>query len=158
MEDEDELPSSDKIPHKELDRAAVLRRAEFLLTEARSSNPIRDQSITYAMRVISNYVCVGRDLSAKSIKKRAKIMSRRAHALKLSMSEEEWFGRVINEHQEPLQNVWKWIIENNVTLKPEEILHRFAKWPMVVVSKEEDCLIRLSDTSLWVSRLQNSAR
>jgi hypothetical protein len=125
-----------------LTRDAVLRRADFLINEACSNDPARDQTVTFAMRVISNYVSTGRDLSSAGIKKASARMSRRALEQKGVTTEAEWLRNTINEHQEPLKQIWKWILDHKATLSAEDVVARFAKWPMVTVTKDEDIELR----------------
>ena len=134
--------SENKKLEKKLDPKVIQRRLEFILDEARSENPTRDMAITYAMRVISAYVSVGRDFGARGIKKKSKRMSRRAQELRKRVPEAEWLKNVVNEHQEPLKQVWEWIVKEAESLSPEKVLDRFKQWPMVTVTKDEDILLR----------------
>jgi hypothetical protein len=119
----------------------IFRRLEFLLSEARSESPVRDQTVTYAMRVISNYCAIGKDAGSGAIKKLNQRISKRALELKQILSHQEWQKATINEHQEPLRDIWAWILKNSRTLSADEVLERFKAFPMVIVTKEEDILL-----------------
>ena len=55
----------------------IKRRIEFVLHEARC-NGVNDQSITFTMRVLSNFASVGKNGQSPIIKKLNKNMSRQA--------------------------------------------------------------------------------
>lgn len=58
-----------------LDHAAIRRRVEFVLNEARHGMRTRDKTLTFALRVISTYCSFERDLNARDIKFKTKLMS-----------------------------------------------------------------------------------
>jgi hypothetical protein len=122
---------------KDWDRI-VLRRAQFLLNEANSENPTRDQTVTYAMRVISNWATIGKDAPSHIIKWTNPRISVAAWELYTSCSDREWEKSVINEHPEPIAQVWDFILKERDTLNANAILDRFKLWPMITVTKEED--------------------
>lgn len=117
--------------------AWVVRRMEFLLSEARSADVRRDQTVTYAMRVISNYFSVGRDAGSAVIKRESRRFSRKALELK-SLANADWTSETINDHPDPLNEVWRWLVANAETLSVEDIAARFRAHPMVVITKDED--------------------
>lgn len=125
-----------------IDEAIIFRRIDFLLREAASERPFRDQTVTYAMRVISNFYSVGRDISSADAKRHSKRMSRKALELKKLTTESEWVKNVVNEHQEPLKRIWSWIVDRKGSLSREELASRFKEWPMVTVTREEDICLR----------------
>jgi hypothetical protein len=49
-----------------------------------------------------------------------------------------WAKSVTNEHQEQLGKVWRWMVDNRDTITPELVEERLRKWPMVVITKEEN--------------------
>jgi hypothetical protein len=57
----------------------ILRRADFVLREAKLKDARRDQAITYALRVISNYVTIGGDGGSSKIKLLNPRISKSAH-------------------------------------------------------------------------------
>jgi hypothetical protein len=116
----------------------IVRRIEFLLSEARAGDPVRDQTITYAMRVVSNYCAIGRDAGSSAIKRNYHRMSKRALQLKNELTPAEWVKLTINEHQEPLNLVWTWILQNKDQLSAQDVIERFRKFPMVIITKKEN--------------------
>ena len=118
--------------------AVCLRRAKFLRDEAREPEPVRDQTVTYALRVISNWATVGKDAGSAAIKWNNPRISKKAWELYESCSDREWEKQTINEHPEPIAQVWKWIVDHCDKIEPADILARAKKYPMVTVSKEED--------------------
>ena len=116
----------------------ITRRAEFLLAEARSPDPARDQTVIYALRVISNFTTVGRDFQSAAIKWRNPRLSARAWALYYETSDDEWQRSTINEHPQPLSQVWEWIRENANSIDARQIIERIAEHPMITITKEED--------------------
>jgi hypothetical protein len=119
----------------------VVRRVELLIAEVNSEAPQRDQTITYAMRVISNYCAVGKDVGASVAKRLNRRISKHALALKHVLPHHEWVKKTINEHQEPLSQVWGWLLENRSTLSVQSVYDRFAAFPMVTITREEDDLL-----------------
>ncbi len=117
------------------------RRAQFLINEARSSDPTYDQTVRYALRVISNWATVGKDCSSAEIKWLNPRVSEKALELYDAVSDEEWLKRTTNEHPEPISVVWQWICEQGDHITPEAILARAKQWPMVTVTLEEDRLL-----------------
>ena len=125
---------------KGFDESVARRRVEFLIGEARSGNPCGDQTVSMAMRVISNFYSCGGDVSSSEAKKRCARISRKA--LTLREAGGNWIKETINEHQEELADVWKWILANRDSIKAEEVIDRFKTWPMVTVTKVEDQKLR----------------
>lgn len=120
-------------------RIIVFRRIDFLLREAKSKNPVKDQAITYAMRVISHYCSIGRDALSATAKKLNPRMSEKAYKVS-KQKPKEWTKGIytVHEHQEPLKEVWNWILANREGLSPEAVLEKFHQWPMVIVTRDED--------------------
>ena len=116
----------------------ILRRVEFLLNEAKAENPIRDQTITTAMRVISNWVTVGKDATSEYIKWNNPILSEEAWKLYEMSDDDYWQKNTINEHPEPLDQLWEYILEEKDQLTIDNILDRFKQSPMVTITKDED--------------------
>ncbi len=126
-----------------LSEAAVNRRIEFLLNEAKSKDPTNDQTVVFALRVLSNWACVHRDCSSAAVKLLNPLRSRAANELSRSINGKgEWVKQTINEHQKPLKEVWKWIKDNAQTLTVEDVKRELQNHPMVTVTKEEDRLLR----------------
>jgi hypothetical protein len=124
---------------KDLSEQDILRRIDFLLNEARCGMIKKDQTITYAMRVISNYCTIGKDAQSAQIRGLNRKMSQQAYALiKKSSSFEEWAKATTNEHQDPLEDVWQWILAEHKNLSPKTIFERFEKYPMVTITHEEN--------------------
>jgi hypothetical protein len=122
--------------------AVVKRRLEFLLAEAQSPNPTYDQVVVYALRALSNHFSVGRDGSSGYIKLINRRMSRQAQELLLQCQDEKkWCAKTINEHREPLSQVWSWIrASESITI--DDIADRLRDYPMVTITKEEDKKLR----------------
>ena len=114
----------------------LMRRLKFLMEEARY-NAKRDQVITYAMRVISNYATIGKDASSTKVKSQNKNVSEASYKLLLELNSfEEWTKQTINEHQIPLKILWEEIQSSN--LDEKEIWNLFLNAPMITITKEED--------------------
>jgi len=94
------------------------------------------------MRTISNFCCFGRDAKSDFIKLNSRYRSKNAHFLftqligenlKDKIRKKAWLKQVTNEHQEPLEQIWRWMCEEKRNLTVDDVLKRFAEWPMVVV-------------------------
>lgn len=127
-----------------MDDETLRRRVEYLLAEAAFDPPPRDQSITMTLRVISNVTGCGRDVGAQKYKDLTRFMSRDALKLREANKESKqvYYAGTINEHPDELAGVWKWIVLKRAELTVDDVLSRFRRWPMVVVTKEEDRDIR----------------
>jgi hypothetical protein len=122
--------------------AVVRRRLAFLLAEAQSPNPTYDQVVVYALRALSNHFSVGRDGSSGDIKLINRRMSRQAQELLLQCRDEKkWCAGTINEHREPLSQVWNWI-QASESITIDDIADRLSAYPMVTITKEEDKKLR----------------
>jgi len=119
----------------------AFRRAEFVLAEARCDNHFRDQTITFALRVISNWATVGKDGSSNFIKWNNTRVSESAWILYENSTDKEWESLTINEHQEPLKQVWEWIVKDKNNISATDIINRLKEWPMITITKEEDNII-----------------
>jgi hypothetical protein len=119
--------------HRRLNERDVHRRIEFLIHEASIDDPIRDQSVIFTQRAISNFYCVGRDCQSPYIKKHARHRSVEAHAL--AQTDPEWLSKVTNEHQEQLRDVWHWMCEARGRISLADVAARLKKWPMVALRK-----------------------
>jgi hypothetical protein len=90
----------------------VLRRAQFVCSEVFFPDRKRDQTVTYALRVISNFVAVGRDASSSQVKKLNPRVSKQAfNRLKELLSDDkdaafsQWCKETISDHPEPLEQI-----------------------------------------------------
>ncbi len=119
----------------------ALRRAAFLIEEACSLDPTYDQTVSSALRVISNWATVRTNGASSFIKWHNRKISKAAWELYFRSSDKEWERGTINEHQEPISQVWKWIIDNKESISPRDILNRMEKWPMITITKAEDAAI-----------------
>lgn len=122
----------------------VLRRAEFLLNEARCRDSKYDQTVRYALRVISNNLCCGADGSSSFVKWNIKYISKIAYELYLNSTDEEWHKNTTNEHQKPISQIWQWIKENAHTISPQDIIKEMRKYPMVVLHNDENSKLNKS--------------
>jgi hypothetical protein len=127
-----------------MDDKTLRRRVEYLLAEAAFDPPPRDQSITMTLRVISNVTGCGRDVGAQKYKDLTRFISRNALNLREANrnSRQVYYAGTINEHPDELADVWKWIVRKRAELTVEDVLSRFQRWPMVVITKDEDRDIR----------------
>lgn len=120
----------------------ILRRADFILTEARLPDGRYDQATKYAMRVISNWAAVGADVGSRTVKERNLRMSVAARELRAKMPMQTWCAETINEHPEPMKMVWDWARAQAAELSADSLVQRIAAHPMVTVTKEEDARLR----------------
>lgn len=121
----------------------VERRLRFILAEAALSDPIYDQTVRMAFRVVSNFYCVGRDCGPDHVYEHTRYRSAEAHKTFLSGN---WKGELHNEHQEPLKLVWDWIRKaGHVTTRRLE--ERLRRWPMVVLTRTENSNIPKRETN-----------
>jgi hypothetical protein len=123
--------------------ADIERRLQFVIQEARQDEPLYDQCVDISLRVISNYLCIGEDGQSSAIYKKSRFRSEKAHQLHLAG---DITAKLWNEHQEELNLVWKWIVENKGTITPTAILDRMNRWPMVVITREENAQIPRTET------------
>ena len=121
----------------------VLRRAQFILDEARSNDAVRDLAVVMTMRALSNYLTVGRDGSSWIVKKQNQFMSKEAHRLRAERTANEWHKATTNEHQWELLKVWQTICERAETLSAADVCDLMKKYPFVTITNEEN--IRLRD-------------
>ncbi len=117
------------------------RRIDFLIREANSEDPIRDQAITYSFRVITNYLSVACDARSRKLSRECRYRSKRAHDLSLP-DREGWLDKVTNEHQYPIKRAWGWMIKERDKLTVQRVKGHLKKWPVVVVTKDENKLLR----------------
>lgn len=135
------MASSRRVPISE---QQIDRRIAFLIHEAAQPDAFRDQTVTYALRVITNYLAVGDDVSSSNLAQRSRLRSRAAVEL-AAAHPADWFanGKVRNEHQYPLKRAWKWLCENRDSLSVSGVKDHLRRWPVVVVTRDED--LRLKD-------------
>jgi len=130
-------PETMAMRRKPLTEEQIDRRIAFLIAEAKSANPIRDQAITFALRVITNCFSVNDDMGSAAIKERLRYRSEKAHALAETMPFKQWITQVQNEHPYPLRRAWEWLCRERQTVTTEGVRLHLSRWPMVVVTKEE---------------------
>lgn len=116
----------------------ISRRIRFLLQEARIGAN-RDQVITYAMRVVSNFATVNCDAQSSGVTKRSTRISqgaldRMGDCIKFS----DWAKVVTNDHPQPIKLVWIWLCENSNNLTEMHVWDRFCEYPMVTILKTEN--------------------
>ena len=120
----------------------VRRRIQFLLDAAKHEN-VKDQAVTFVMRVLSNYATIGKDAQSKAIKKINKRVSENAYKILKTKGMEVYCNQTINEHPKPLSQTWEWLKENAQNgLSIENVWKEFCDFPMVTVTKEEDNFIK----------------
>jgi len=92
------------------------RRLQFLISEANQPDPIYDQTVRMAFRVVSNFYCIGRDGGSADVYKLSRYRSEKAHDLIKSRASA---GKILNEHQEPIKAVWDGcVLPGSRTLPP----------------------------------------
>ncbi len=129
------------IRRSRMTEAQIDRRIEFLIREAQSEGTIRDQAITYAFRVITNYFAVQSDARSRALSRECPYRSKNAH--KLSQTDPEgWLDKVTNEHQYPIKRAWAWMMNERDKLTVRRVKYHLKKWPVVVVTKDENKLLR----------------
>ncbi|CAM8278468.1 hypothetical protein [Candidatus Methylopumilus planktonicus] len=121
-----------------LDNPFILRRLKFIKLEA-INNSERDQTTTFAMRVISNFGTIGMNGSSSKILRINKNMSESAfNELRKSKTIQDWIGKVTNEHPMPLKESWKAFQSLGDKLTEEYIWKHFVKYPMNTILKTEN--------------------
>lgn len=116
----------------------ILRRIRFMLQEA-ALCPERDQVITYAMRVVSNYSSVGKDAqSAEVTKLNTRISTNALNSMSDYSSFADWVKTVTNDHPEPLRQTWDWLIANSKNLTETDVWNRFCSYPMITITRVEN--------------------
>jgi len=122
-----------------MNESQIDRRIDFLIREANSENTIPDQAITYAFRVITNYLSVGCDARSRKLSWDCRYRSKKAHDLFLLLNDRKaWLDKVTNEHQYPIKRAWEWMKKERNKLTVRRVKNRLKKWPVVVVTKEEN--------------------
>jgi hypothetical protein len=131
--------------------AQIDRRIEFLINEAQLG-ATRDQVITYAFRVITNYLSVKCDARSGKLRRECHYRSKKAHALYLEYLKRSdlkgWLDRVTNEHQYPIKDAWEWMIKERANLSVQSVKDRLIRWPVVVVTEDENKELREVDKEL----------
>lgn len=123
---------------RRLNQDDINRRLEFVIAEAAQPSPIRDQAVTFTLRVLGNFYCVGRDCQSNHIKLNSPYRSVAAHQLiESKKAPVEWLKEVTNEHQEPLKQVWNWLCASHL-ITPAMLEARLKQWPIVVVTAAEN--------------------
>jgi len=119
------------------DENILLSKAEALLVLVRASDN-KCQGGTNLLRVLSNYAAVGADASSRKIKKINTRISRNAEVLSKALDFHGFAQNTINEHPEPLEVVWQWIVENKTSLTSADIVERVNMHPMVIITRDEN--------------------
>lgn len=125
----------------QITEAQIDRRIEFLIREARFPDSLKDQTVVYAFRVITNYLSTGADSSSKALRAQCLYRSKAAHALSLK-DPKGWLNLVTNEHQYPIKRAWQWMLDDPDSLTVSNVKKRLSTWPVVVVTKEESKRLR----------------
>ena len=107
----------------------VRRRIQFLLDAAKHEN-VKDQAITFVMRVLSNHATIGKDAQSKPIKKINKRVSENAYKILQTKGIEIFCKQTINEHPKPLSQTWEWLKKNAQNgLSVEKVWEEFCDFP-----------------------------
>lgn len=115
-------------------------KAEALLLLARASEK-RCQGGTYLLRVLSNYVTVGKDVGSGAIKRLNPRMSVAARAVKCKLDVDAFCRATTSEHPEPLNVVWRWLVTNAQSLNAADVIEHIGNYPMVTITKAEDAIL-----------------
>lgn len=121
----------------------VERRIKFLLEAARYE-VIKDQAISFALRVVSNHATIGRDATSAVIKRLNTKVSSNALSLLLETGLDNFCRHTINEHPKPIVMTWNWLKENAEWLDVASVWQHFLDNKMITVTRKEDEKIRLS--------------
>jgi hypothetical protein len=121
-----------------IDAVDVERRIQFVIQEARQSKPWYDQTVIYALRVATNFYCINKNGGSSLVYRQSRYRSAKAHELILSG---EWQGKLLNEHQEPLREVWRWLCDEGGNVSIKQVEERLRRWPMVVITRDENSKI-----------------
>jgi len=119
----------------------VKRRITFLLESAKNES-LKDQAITFVMRVLSNHASIGKDAQSTPIKKINRLVTKKAKEMLLTKGIEFFCKETINEHQKPIKQIWEWLKNNAHNLTVEDVWKEFCEYPMVTVTKDEDAYMR----------------
>lgn len=116
----------------------LARRIRFLLDEA-AAGSVRDQTITFAMRTLSNYATIGADGGSQKIKSQNKRISKASlELLRESNSLNNWYKSTINEHPIPLRETWLWLLAQYDRLNVSDVWLHFRRHRMVTITIGED--------------------
>lgn len=118
----------------------VKRRLCFLL-ECSLYESKRDQAVTFTMRVLSNYASVGRDVGSHKMKTLNPRMSVRAQKLLCTEGLNYFCDNTVNEHPQPLNEMWLWLTNSAKPLTPVDIWENFNAHKLVTITKAEDKLL-----------------
>ena len=129
-----------EIPKAKL--ALVIRRANWLLEEARQPDAAYDQAIAKIMRQVSNYATLGVDPQSYGAKGLNLQVSCEAFGKLQELGFRAWHKITTNEHQKPLKDFWNDILANCGSWTADEVVKLFSQWPMTTVTKQEDSLLR----------------
>lgn len=132
----------------------ILRRAKFVLEEASNVDRTRDFTVNMALRVISNWVTVGKNGTSYAVKRANTRMSRAARELRSIGAYGEWHKKTTNEHPEELSIVWQWICDNVGVLRPEDLCRRLSEHPFVTVTLEESARLRKLSKSSFATPVE----
>jgi hypothetical protein len=121
-----------------LDNPFIVRRLKFIQLEAMSKSD-RDQTTTFAMRVISNFATIGLNGSSSKILRINRNISDGAYGeLKKAKTMQDWISKVTNEHPMPLKESWKVFQSLGNNLTKEYIWKHFVQYPMNTILKTEN--------------------
>jgi hypothetical protein len=124
-----------------LDEAAARRRIRFVISEARHGIRVADGAIAVALRVTSNFYAIGQDAQSGRVKELCRLMSR--EALKLYKRDRNaWRKGTVNEHPLPIGSIWTDIVARRKTITVDEVVEKFKRYGMVVVTLLEHDMLR----------------
>lgn len=119
------------------------RRLAFVIDAAKNEEK-KDQTVTFAMRVLSNFATIGKDAQSSTIKGLNKNISTKAKNILYSdnMNLKKFCELTINEHPKPLKEIWNMTKENSHKISIERLWLEFIDNKMITITKDEDSYLR----------------
>lgn len=129
----------------------IKRRLAFIHSELGSENPKYDQTISIALRALSNFATIGIDGGSFVVKQKNLRISESAKNLRAELNDDKkWASLTINEHPTPLKDLWaSWKIEKS-TLTIYKIWSDLVDHPMITITKTEDARLREQEKSGYI--------
>tara|TARA_B100000989_G_scaffold124062_1_gene91753 strand:- start:223 stop:735 length:513 start_codon:yes stop_codon:yes gene_type:complete len=130
------------------------RFCKILLEEANirkslNENLSLDESSRKHIEAIVDYQYLPHDHSSRTSSEYQKlhntVISLEAEKiLKISKDFKEFHSKTTNEHQNPVSNIWKWILDNCEKLKWKDVENYIDTYSLVTISKKENDKLRIT--------------
>ncbi|HEY1944748.1 MAG TPA: hypothetical protein VGH40_21755 [Roseiarcus sp.] len=116
-----------------MDRNEVTRLLNFVISEARVKDvaDAKGQTVTIALRVVGNWIILGKDVGSAALIKNNPWISHEAWSYKSNRT-----IKLTNEHQEELKRLWRWIV-STPSVAVDDLLDRMKAWPIVTITEDE---------------------